>query len=112
MKKIAEICIGRAWLLLHWLVLAGITGILLGVIGGLFGRSITFLTAFRVSHPWMLYLLPVSGLVIVAMYQLDPYKTGTNRVLEGIQSNAYIPLRMAPLIVASTMITHALGGSA
>ena len=60
----------------------------------------------------MLYLLPLAGLGIVAMYRLDPYKTGTNRVLEGIQSNTYIPLRTAPLIAASTVITHAFGASA
>ena len=43
---------------------------------------------------------------------MDPYKTGTNRVLEGIQSGVYIPLRTAPLIVLSTVITHAFGASA
>ncbi len=70
------------------------------------------MTAFRESHPWMLYLLPIAGLLIVAMYKLDSYKTGTNLVLEGIQSGADVPLRMAPLIVCSTVLTHACGGSA
>lgn len=112
MKKFVEICAGRVWLLVRWLVLAGITGAVLGIFGGLFGRSITAVTVFRGNHPWMLYLLPLAGLGIVAMYRLDPYKTGTNRVLEGIQSNTYIPLRTAPLIAASTVITHAFGASA
>jgi H+/Cl- antiporter ClcA len=111
-KKFVEICAGRVWLLVRWLVLAGITGAVLGILGGLFGRSITAVTVFRGNHPWMLYLLPLAGLGIVAMYRLDPYKTGTNRVLEGIQSNTYIPLRTAPLIAASTVITHAFGASA
>lgn len=112
MKKYAKICLERAELLLRWILLAGPTGILLGIFGGLFGRSITVVTAFRMSHPWMLYLLPAAGLAIVAIYRLDPYKTGTNRVLEGIQSDTYVPLRMAPLIVAATILTHAAGGSA
>lgn len=112
MKKFVEICAGRVWLLVRWLVLAGITGAVLGILRGLFGRSITAVTVFRGNHPWMLYLLPLAGLGIVAMYRLDPYKTGTNRVLEGIQSNTYIPLRTAPLIAASTVITHAFGASA
>lgn len=111
-RKYAEICAGRVWLLARWLILAGFTGAVLGVIGGLFGRSITIVTGFRNAHPWMLYLLPAAGLAIVAMYRMDPYKTGTNRVLEGIQSNTYVPLRMAPLIVVSTVLTHAFGGSA
>lgn len=112
MKKYVAICAERIWLLSRWLVLAGFAGIVLGLIGGMFGRSITLVTAFRNGHPWMLYLLPLAGLSIVAMYRLDPYKTGTNRVLEGIQSNTYVPLRMAPLIVVSTILTHAFGGSA
>lgn len=111
-KKYAELCAGRVWLLFRWLILAGATGVILGLFGGLFGRSITMVTDFRTGHPWMLYLLPLAGLAIVGMYRLDPYKTGTNRVLEGIQSGAYIPLRMAPLIAASTIVTHAFGGSA
>ena len=103
---------GRVWLLTRWLLLAGMTGLVVGVLGGLFGRSITAVTDYRGSHLWMLYLLPLAGLVIVGMYKMDPYKTGTNRVLEGIQTGAYIPLRMAPLIVGSTVLTHAFGGSA
>ena len=105
-------CYGRAILLARWLFLAGIAGVILGIFGGLFGNSITYVTAFRNAHPWMLYLLPAAGLAIVALYKLDPYKTGTNRVLEGIQSDTYVPLRMAPLIVVSTILTHAFGGSA
>lgn len=112
MKKYVKKCAGRVWLLIRWLFLAGLTGLVVGVLGGLFGRSITMVTDYRGSHPWMLYLLPLAGLVIVGMYKMDPYKTGTNRVLEGIQTGAYIPLRMAPLIVGSTVLTHAFGGSA
>ena len=112
MKKYVVLCGRRAWLLIRWLILAGATGVILGVVGGWFGISITVVTQLRESHPWMLYLLPAAGLLIVGMYRLDPYKTGTNLVLEGIQSGAYIPLRMAPLIAGSTILTHAFGGSA
>ncbi|MDO4262374.1 MAG: chloride channel protein [Eubacteriales bacterium] len=112
MKKYVKICLERFGLLGRWLLLAGPTGVILGLFGGLFGEGIALVTAFRETHPWMLFLLPAAGLLIVALYRLDPYKTGTNRVLEGIQSNTYVPLRMAPLIVISTILTHACGGSA
>lgn len=112
MRKYAKICTERIWILLRWLIVAGATGLLLGIVGGLFGRSITAVTALRGEHPWMIWLLPVAGLLIVAIYQMDSYKTGTNLVLEGIQSGKYVPLRMAPLIVIATVLTHAFGGSA
>lgn len=79
MKEFAEKCFGRFELLVRWILVAGPTGIILGIFGGLFGKSITIVTAFRNTHPWMLYLLPAAGLLIVAIYKLDPYKTGTNR---------------------------------
>ena len=105
-------CLARIGILLRWIVLAGAAGVVLGLIGGGFARCITIVTGFRITHPWMLYLLPISGLAIVAMYRLDPSKSGTNRVLEGISGGKYVPLRMAPLIMISTVLTHAFGGSA
>lgn len=105
-------CVGRAFILLRWIFAAGLTGWILGVVGGWFNLAVADVTAFRGSHPWMLYLLPVAGLVIVALYKLDPYHSSTNLVLKGIQTGAYVPLRMAPLIVVSTVLTHAFGGSA
>ncbi|MCD8249070.1 MAG: chloride channel protein [Lachnospiraceae bacterium] len=112
MKKYLRICLERGWLLLRWLVVAGLKGVLLGILGGLFGRCISLVTSFRTAYPWMLYLLPVAGLLVVALYRLDPYKSSTNVVLEGVSSDSYVPLRMAPLITAATILTHACGGSA
>ena len=42
----------------------------------------------------------------------DEKDTGTNLVLSAIHSGDEIPLRMAPLIFISTLITHLFGGSA
>ena len=107
-----KICLNRAYILIRWLLLAGITGIVLGILGGAFVLCINEATVFRTGHPWMLYILPVAGLAIVAVYRFDRFGTGTNCVLEGIHSGTYVPLRMAPLIIVSTVITHAFGGSA
>lgn len=38
--------------------------------------------------------------------------TGTNLVITAIQSNAEVPVRVAPLIIISTLLTHLCGGSA
>lgn len=58
--------------------------------------------------------LPFGGLCIVGMYHLlhDEKDSGTNLVLSAIHSGEEIPLRMAPLIFLSTLITHIGGGSA
>lgn len=107
-----KICLNRAYILIRWLLLAGITGIVLGMLGGAFVLCINEVTGFRTEHPWMLYILPAAGIAIVAVYKSDKFGTGTNCVLEGIHSGTYVPLRMAPLIIVSTVITHAFGGSA
>ncbi len=112
MKVFTQKCMERILNLARWLAVAGALGMVLGVVGGLFGRSITEVTALRTAHSWMLWLLPFAGLLIVALYKLDPFKTSTNLVLEGVQAGKAVPLRMAPLIILSTVLTHAFGGSA
>lgn len=105
-------CFGRVCIMLRWIVLSGITGIVLGLLGGAFIICINEVTAVREANPWMIYMMPAAGLLIVAVYKFDKYGTGTNCVLEGIHSGTYVPLRMAPLIIISTIITHTVGGSA
>lgn len=107
-KKVYE----RFILLFKWMLLAGVSGIILGALAGLFGQAITLVTGFRITHHWMLYFMPIFGLLIVYLYRFDKYNTNTNVVLEGISAGKYVPLRMAPLIVISTILTHATGGSA
>ena len=58
--------------------------------------------------------LPFGGLAIVFLYRFfkDTDDKGTNMVIASIHSSTGIPLRMAPLIFVSTVITHLFGGSA
>ena len=62
----------------------------------------------------LICLLPAAGLLITGAYQLlkDENDSGTNLILSAIHSGDNIPLRMAPLIFFSTLITHLFGGSA
>lgn len=105
-------CFRKVCIMFRWIILAGITGIVLGLLGGIFINCINEVTALREANPWMIYMMPAAGLLIVAVYKFDKYGTGTNCVLEGIHSGTYVPLRMAPLIIISTIITHTVGGSA
>ena len=98
--------------LLKWFAVSVITGIMLGLAGGYFAQSITIVTAFRKSHEWMLWLLPAAGILITWLYSFDRSHSSTNTVFEGVLHGKPVSLLMAPLIVVSTILTHAFGGSA
>lgn len=95
-----------------WILFAGVTGGILGVVGAWFARSIAYVTEFRGNHPWILYFLPFIGLLIVFIYHFEKQGGGTNLVLESVQEGKTIPFRMAPMIFAATVLTHLGGGSA
>ena len=97
-----------------WLILSIISGLVIGAAGTLFSLLMTFVTNLRLNHPWLLYLLPIGGLVIVGCYHLlhNQNDTGTNLVISAINAGDHLPVRMAPLIFVSTLITHLCGGSA
>lgn len=99
---------------MKWIVFSILSGLIIGGIGSAFYGCIKMVTELRKEHLWLLYLLPLGGIVIVGLYRLlkDENDTGTNLVLSAIHSNEEIPLRMAPLIFISTVITHLFGGSA
>ena len=99
---------------LMWMVCAGIAGLACGAVGAVFFHLVSWATGMRQANPWLLYLLPVGGLVIVFVYQACRMGTerGTNAVLESAQQGKRAPLRLTPLIIMATFITHLLGGSA
>lgn len=99
---------------LHRLIVAILIGFVVGAVSGSFGYLLNLVTSFRTSHPFMLYFLPFGAIMIVALYRLIMKKSdpGTNQVLTAIHSGERVPLRMAPLIYISTILTHLVGGSA
>ncbi len=96
-----------------WVVFAVIVGLIVGLCGTAFYYGMTLVTLLRAQNPWLIFLLPVGGLIIVGMYHLfrDEKDTGTNQVISSIQSGEELPFRVAPLIFISTLITHLFGGS-
>lgn len=97
-----------------WILIATATGAFGGIIGSLFSITLKAANEIGASVWWLIFLLPVGGVVIVTLYRVcklgqDP---GTNIVLKSIRTKEYVPWVMAPLIFISTAITHLLGGSA
>ncbi|MCR5201881.1 MAG: chloride channel protein [Lachnospiraceae bacterium] len=99
--------------LLKWIVFSVITGAVVGAVSILFMYCFNWVTDFRKEHIWIIFFLPVAGVIIVFLYSAFKYKNdkGTNLVLSTIHSEAEIPFKMAPLIFISTLITHCFGGS-
>lgn len=100
--------------LIKWMGLAVVTGCIIGGIASVFSYAVTWATEFRQAHPLVILGLPVGGLAIVYMYKVlgQEKNSGTNMVLSVVRAEAeYIPGRVTPLILISTVITHFFGGS-
>ena len=96
-----------------WVLIALFTGAAGGLVGSAFNLSVRHATAFRAAHPWLLYLLPASGLVIVLIYRaLHTENKNTNTIIDSIQLGDRVPLALVPTIYLGTVITHLFGGSA
>lgn len=100
--------------LVNWGFFSVVIGLFVGGVSTLFAFYLREVTEFRTAHPWIIALLPLAGLFIVLMYRVFDNKDdkGTNLILSTIHAKAKIPLKMAPLIFTSTILTHLFGGSA
>ena len=100
-------------LFLKWMLIAVITGCVVGVISSLFALGLGKVTAIRAVHSWLVFCLPLAGLAIVFLYKRFLGEDGgTNLVLSNIHAREELPWAMAPLIFVSTLLTHLCGGSA
>ena len=99
---------------LKWTLIAVIIGGVGGAVGALFHTSVNYANMFFTKYDKLILLLPVGGLVIVALYKKCRMleNKGTDSVIESIRSHKGVPFALAPLIFISTVITHLLGGSA
>lgn len=101
--------------LLKWVCLATPLGIVTGTACALFLWSLDVVTNLRLQEPSLLYWLPVAGMGVGALYWLlgQSVEAGNNLIVDEIhEPGGGIPLRMAPLILIGTVVTHLFGGSA
>ena len=97
------------------LLLAALVGALAGTAGAGFLRALNAITQTRFEHPWLLWLLPLAGLISAWAYRHvgGPSERGNNLIIEEIhQPGGGVPSRMAPLVLGATLLTHLCGGSA
>lgn len=98
---------------LRWLLFAAIIGLVAGAVSTVFYYAFHWATLTRTDNPWLLWLLPAGGVAIVLLYRVCGMEKdrGTNLVLTTVRENTALPLRTAPLVFISTIITHLVGGS-
>lgn len=100
---------------IKWTILGSGVGILAGTASALFLTSLEYVTNLRTQHAWLLFLLPLGGVLVSFIYMRfgKSSSRGNNLILEQIHDgNEAIPLRMAPLVLFGTLVTHLFGGSA
>ncbi len=98
---------------LKWLVVAGCTGVAGGAVGTIFHVSVQWAAQLRLQQPWLIWLLPVGGLMIAAFYSVCRMKNeNTNTIIDSVHFGDRVPLMLVPCIYFATVITHLFGGSA
>ena len=96
-----------------WLLIALITGVIGGGVGSTFHVSVQWAAELRTQYPWLLWLLPVGGLAVAAMYHLARMENeNTNAIIDAIHFGDDVPLLLVPCIYFATVMTHLFGGSA
>ena len=112
-KNAVKVSVKYLLTFLKWIGVAVIIGAVGGCVGAAFHMLVEKATELREEHGAILYLLPLGGLIIAAMYNRfkKSGKIDTNRVIEAVRENEKVPLIMLPLIFVSTVISHLLGAS-
>lgn len=99
----------------QWLAMGVVVGLVTGTASALFLFLLDEATAFREGHETIVYALPLAGLLIGWLYERfgRPISAGNDLVIDTIHDDGpEIPLRMAPMVLVGTVLTHLFGGSA
>ena len=84
-----------------------------GIIGAVFFHLFTAVTNLRINNPWLVFLLPLGGLLTVKIYKL--LKTeglSTDSVLKSLKGEKKVSPWLLSAVFLSSLLTHLFGGSA
>ena len=97
-----------------WLLLGSLIGVIGGLLGAGFHHALHFVTHLRGAHRWLIFLLPLGGLLSVGIYRVFGLRNnrGTNEIVDSILDNRPVSPMVAPVIFLASSITHLFGGSA
>ncbi len=110
-KKLKTVSV---YVFLKWLLLAAVSGALVGVAGAAFHHCLDISSEMFGKFSWLLFCMPLAGLAIVFLYRRCGFieDKGTNMVFTAIRDGEQIKFRTAPLIFLATCLSILTGGSA
>lgn len=90
-----------------------LTAVLTGIFSHYLLAGLHWVGAYRDSHGWLLYLLPLLGVVTAFSYQRfgKGSEKGNNLIIESIQTEARVPVRMGLMTFVFTILSHLFGAS-
>jgi len=97
-----------------WLALACAIAVLAGTASAAFLFALEWATATRVATPSLIWALPAAGFVVGWLYLRfgADVEAGNNLLIDEIHDpRRVIPLRMAPLVLGGTVVSHLFGAS-
>ena len=102
------------WHLFKWLVLSAVVAVLAGSASAAFLFALDWATTTREANRWLLWGLPLAGFAVGWLYLKwgSSVERGNNLLIDEVHDpKAVVPLRMAPLILGSTVVSHLFGAS-
>ena len=100
--------------LLKWLMLSSAVAVLAGSASAFFLWALDWATTTRESHRNLIWGLPLAGFAVGWLYLKwgQSVDAGNNLLIDEIHDpQKTVPLRMAPLVLSGTVISHLFGAS-
>lgn len=100
--------------LFKWLALAAIVAVLAGSASAFFLSALTWAAATRTAHVWLVWCLPLAGFAVGWLYLRwgRNVEGGIRMLADEVHAPGQgIPLRMAPMILGATVVSHLFGAS-
>jgi H+/Cl- antiporter ClcA len=97
-----------------WVALATVVAALAGSASALFLFALDWATQTREANRWLIWCLPIAGFCIGWLYLKfgQHVEAGNNLLIDEIHDpQKVVPLRMAPLVLGGTVISHLFGAS-
>ncbi|MBJ7312041.1 voltage-gated chloride channel family protein [Rugamonas sp. CCM 8940] len=97
-----------------WCLIAGLIAALSGSASAFFLFALDRATSYREAHAWLIWLLPLAGFAVGWVYLKlgRSVEAGNNLLIDEIHDpKSVVPLRLAPLVLVGTVVSHLFGAS-